>query len=97
MAASPPAVQSAIGVEEGRIQAIRTAYAAGGAMAAGAFVSREDIDKLAIVGTPDQCAVTVRRLVQRGIRQLVILLYSQDLAENEVTLRRFASDVIPQV
>lgn len=97
MAASPPAVQSAIGVDDERIQAIRAAYAAGGPMAAGALVSSEDIDKLAIVGSPDQCAVTVRRLVERKIGQLVILLYSQDLAENESTLRRFASEVIPQV
>ncbi len=97
LAASPAVVQKALGMDDDRIQVMRAAYSQGGAEEAGKYVSPVDIDKLSIVGSPEKCAQTIRRLRDRGIGQLVILLYSKDLSENHALLKRLAEDVLPLV
>lgn len=97
LAASPPVVQKALGMDEEQIQVMRAAYSKGGAEEAGKHVTPADIDKLSIVGSPERCAQTIRRLRDRGIGQLVILLYSKDLSENRSLLKKLAEEVFPLV
>lgn len=97
LVASPSVVQKALGMDEERIAVMRAAYGEGGADQAAQYVQPEDVHKLSILGSPERCAETVRRLRDRGIGQLVILLYSKDLAENQVTLTRFAQEVLRRV
>ncbi len=95
LAASPEAVEQALGMDPERIHLMRETYQARGPQAAAAYIQPEDIDKLAIVGPPEKCAETVRRLQKRNIQQLVLLLYSKDLAEVQANLTRFMKEVVP--
>jgi alkanesulfonate monooxygenase SsuD/methylene tetrahydromethanopterin reductase-like flavin-dependent oxidoreductase (luciferase family) len=97
MAGSPKVVQQALQISDSRIQQMREAYQQGGADAAAQFVTPDDVDKLAIVGTPDKIADHLRRLEQQGIDQLVIFLQSTDLDENRKTLQDFIRDILPKV
>jgi 5,10-methylenetetrahydromethanopterin reductase len=97
LAASPVVVQQALGMDQARIELMRNTYQEKGPQAASHYVQPEDIDKLAIVGSPEKCAETVRRLEKRGINQLVLLLYSKDLSEVQENLNRFMQEVIPLI
>lgn len=95
MVGSPPSVQRALGVEEDRITAIRTVYAERGIEAAAAYIKPEDVEQLTIVGTPEKCAATVRRLVDRGVDQLGMLVYPEEVSECRDVLTSFAHEVMP--
>jgi 5,10-methylenetetrahydromethanopterin reductase len=94
LVASPPIVQEALAIEEDRIEKMRSSYFEGGSEKAAPFVEPEDVYQLSVVGSPERLKDLVRRLEGRGIDQLVILLYSKDLSENQDTMKKFAEEVI---
>jgi 5,10-methylenetetrahydromethanopterin reductase len=97
LVASPPIVQKALQIEEERIEMMRSAYFEGGSENAAPYVKPEDVYQLSVVGSPDRLRQLVMRLGARGISQLVILLYSRDLAENQETMQKFAEKVIQKL
>ncbi len=97
MSASPPSVLSEIGLSEGHIQDIRSAYSAGGASNAGKLITNEDVEQLAIIGNPQKCADVVKRISGHGINHLVLNVSSGVIEEEEMLLRRFMEEVVPLV
>jgi 5,10-methylenetetrahydromethanopterin reductase len=97
MAASPSVVQNALGMDDDRIADIRSAYAIGGPDEAAKHVTDEEVDKLALVGSPEKILAAMSRFRRWDIGQFVSLLYSRDLMENRETLRRFATDVMRHI
>jgi 5,10-methylenetetrahydromethanopterin reductase len=94
---APAEVLETIGLEPGRIAEIKQVYAQGGPEGAAPLLTLEEIDLLAMVGTPDECALRMRTLVDAGVKQIGILLSQSTVAEQEDFLLRFAAQVIPQL
>lgn len=97
LAASPAVVQAALGMDQDRVEVMRSAYAKGGAEEAGKYVEAEDIDKLSIMGSPERCAETIKRISAQGIDQLSILMFSKKIEENTRLIRRLSEEVFPRV
>jgi len=95
LAASPEVVEQALELDKEQIQLLRDTYQRKGPEAASQYINAEDIEKLAIIGPPDKCAEIIKRMQKRGIDQLVLLLYSQNLHDVQLTLNRFIKEVVP--
>ena len=57
------------------------------------LVDDDTIAKLAIAGTPDECAAGVRRLVEAGADEIAFFPFPSDTAEQSI--RRIADDLLP--
>jgi 5,10-methylenetetrahydromethanopterin reductase len=55
------------------------------------------VDHLALAGTPAQCAVQIERLVEAGIRHVVLAPLPVDETDVEAVIVPFAEEVIPRV
>ncbi|MCY3907156.1 MAG: LLM class flavin-dependent oxidoreductase [Anaerolineaceae bacterium] len=92
---APLSLLRAIGMEEGYIDDLKRAYAAGGPTGAAPLVTRREIDMLTIVGSAARVRETCERLAQRGVGQIGILLTGADADSNCQVLERIARDVMP--
>ena len=92
---APLSLLRAIGMEEGTIDALKRAYAAGGPAGAAPLVTRREIDMLTIVGNAERVRETCARLAARGVGQIGILLTGADAGSNCRVLERIARDVMP--
>lgn len=92
---APLSLLRAIGMENEVIDALKSAYAAGGPAGAAPLVTRREIDRLTIVGSAARVRETCERLAERGVGQLGILLTGADADSNCQVLERIARDVMP--
>jgi 5,10-methylenetetrahydromethanopterin reductase len=66
------------------------------AFASGALVPDAYVEQFAWVGTPDEVAHQIARVVDSGFRNVVVLMQPMR-TDPEASMRLFASDVIPRV
>lgn len=94
IATMPPAVLEVTNIDLGEAEAIRRRYQEAGADACIPMVTLEQIQCIAMVGTPDQVVEQIQRLEQAGVARLIILLRSPEPEKNLHILRDFSEQVI---
>lgn len=82
---SPPEVKERLDLSPGRVDAIRSALAAGGPSAAAAHIDPDWVGAFALVGSPAQCGAELRRiLAEHGIDEFQLPLASVEGAAERI-------------
>jgi 5,10-methylenetetrahydromethanopterin reductase len=92
---APDNLLLALGLEQEYINKLKSVYFKGGQTAAAEFVTDREIDMLSVVGEPDAVRAKVRRLAERGVDQIGLLLTEATPEENIAVIERIARDIMP--
>ncbi|MDQ7839449.1 MAG: LLM class flavin-dependent oxidoreductase [bacterium] len=91
-----PEVAAWMGIRPDVIERLHGAFAKEGPEAATRFVGAEEVDRVVIVGNPDQVAERCAELVRGGTTDFTVQVWSDDAAGRD-TLARFAREVRPRI
>ena len=93
---APENLLLALGLEQEYITALKTEYFKGGQTAAAKFVTDREIDMLTVVGDAQAVRAKIRRLAERGVDQVGVLLTETTPEANIEVIERIARDVMPE-
>lgn len=93
---APETLLLALGLEQEYIQTLKATYFKGGQTAAAQHVTDREIDMLSVVGDADAVRTKVRRLAERGVDQIGVLLTEATPEANIEVIERIARDVMPE-
>jgi 5,10-methylenetetrahydromethanopterin reductase len=85
----------ALGLEEEFIKTLKATYFKGGQAAAAEFVTDREIDMLSVVGDAKSVRAKVRRLAERGVDQIGVLLTETTPEADIDVIAAIARDVMP--
>ncbi|MCC6805010.1 MAG: LLM class flavin-dependent oxidoreductase [Anaerolineae bacterium] len=92
---APETLLLALGLEPEYIATLKAAYFKGGQTAAAEFVTDREIDMLSVVGDAAAVRVKVRRLAERGVDQIGVLLTENTPEACIEVIERIARDIMP--
>ncbi|MFN8452299.1 MAG: LLM class flavin-dependent oxidoreductase [Anaerolineae bacterium] len=92
---APENLLQALGLEPEYIATLKAAYFKGGQSAAAEFVTDREIDMLSVVGDAAAVRAKVRRLAERGVDQIGVLLTETTPEANIAVIERIARDIMP--
>ncbi len=92
---APENLLSVLGLEADFVTTLKSAYARGGQAAASQYVTDREIDMLSIVGDAQAVRAKVKRLAERGVDQIGVLLTESTADASIAVIERIARDVIP--
>ncbi len=90
----PSALSTHAGVSDDLVRAMGRVYREEARHPA-ELVDDDTIARVAIAGTPDECAAGVRRLIAAGADEIAFFPFPSDTAEQSI--RRIASDLLPRL
>ncbi|HVU14106.1 MAG TPA: LLM class flavin-dependent oxidoreductase [Phototrophicaceae bacterium] len=92
---APDNLLTALGLEPEYVSTLKTSYFQGGQTAAAQYVTDREIDMLTVVGDAETVRAKVKRLAERGVDQIGLLLTEPTTEANIAVIERIARDVIP--
>jgi 5,10-methylenetetrahydromethanopterin reductase len=92
---APDNLLLALGLEEEYIRTLKATYYQGGQTAAAEHITDREIDMLSVVGEPEAVRSKIKRLAERGVDQIGVLLTEATPEANIDVIERIARDVIP--
>ena len=92
---APENLLAALGMEKAFVSSLKAAYGKGGQAAAAQYVTDREIDMLTVVGDAEAVRAKVKRLSERGVDQIGVLLGEPTTEANIEVIERIARDVIP--
>lgn len=92
---APENLLAALGLEDEYVKTLKATYFQGGQAAAAAHVTDREIDMLSVVGDAETVRAKVRRLAERGVDQVGVLLTEPTPEACIEVIERIARDVMP--